>query len=119
MVIVFLVVSIRAFSEEELKPIAYSNDVRTARHEKMIGWVYAKGETNSVIGWQTEKTNFPVAIIHSVTYGRGTNAVFVLKTCEVLKSEYEQNGCMPPGSNKWQNVEWTWYNDATWIESPK
>ena len=105
---------------DELKPIAYTNEVRTAKHERMIGWIYAdNGDTNSVIGRKTESTNLPVAVVHSVTYGRGTNAVFVLKTCETLPTSHRHCSLFPPSSNEWQNTECVWYNDAVWIESPK
>ena len=61
------------------------------------------------VGYQTEKTNFPAAIVHTVTWGIGTNAIFLQKTCQVLKEP----------TNGWHNAEWRWFNEASWIEGLK
>ena len=89
-------------------PIAYSNEVKMVRYERDDGW---RQNTNNPlfmerINYQT--TNAPAAIIHVVTYGVGTNAMFRLWTCEAL------NG---PGE-PWRNPECVYYNNATWITTP-
>ena len=82
-------------------PIAYSNEVKTVWYERDDGW---RPVTNNSywaerINYQT--TNAPAAIVHVVTYGVGTNAMFRLWTVETLKA---------PGE-PWRNAEWRWYED--------
>jgi len=89
-------------------PIAYSNEVKTIRYERVTGYIHPPGYTNMVIGQKTESTNVPSAIVHVVTYGVGTNAMFRLWTVEKL----------PPPVEPWYNAEWRWYEDATWITRP-
>mgnify|MGYP001004302049 CR=1 FL=1 len=89
-------------------PIAYSNEVRTIRYERTTGYLYAPGSTNLIVGYKTESTNHPAAIIHAVTYGRETNALFRLWTVEKLD----------PPSEEWRNAEWRWYEDETWVSRP-
>lgn len=95
---------------DELKPLDYSATTNTIRYERITEYIHAK-DTNFITGWKTQSTNYPAAIIHAVTWGRGTNAVFVLKTCEVLKVPDETNG--------WRNAEWKYYSAATWVEGVK
>ena len=89
-------------------PIAYSNEVKTIRYERTTGYIHPPGDTNMVIGWKMESTNAPAAIVHVVTYGVGTNAIFRLWTVETLK----------PPAEPWRNAEGRWYEDATWITRP-
>ena len=101
------VVSMPLFADSPV-PIAYSNEVKTIRYERDDGW---RAVTNSQyamerINFQT--TNAPVAIVHVVTYGVSTNAMFRLWTVETL----------PPPAKPWQNAEWRWYEDRTWITKP-
>jgi len=87
-------------------PIAYSNEVKTVRYEREDGWRSVSEFTVERINFQT--TNAPAAIVHVVTYGVGTNAVFRLWSVETL----------PPPAEPWRNAEWVYYQDATWITKP-
>ena len=89
-------------------PIAYSNEVKTIRYERVTGYIHPPGDTNIVIGLKTESTNAPVAIVHVVTYGVRTNAVFRMWTVETLNAPVEP----------WRIAECCWYKDATWITRP-
>jgi len=108
-IIVALVVTSMPLFADPPVPIAYSNEVKMIRYERDDGW---KPVTNSAglvlerINYQT--TNAPVAIVHVVTYGVGTNTMFRLWTVETLK----------PPAEPWRNAEWRWYEDATWITRP-
>lgn len=96
---------------DELKPLSYEAVTNYIKYERITEYIRAPKDTNYFVGWKTQTTNWPAAITHSVTWGRGTNKVFILKTCEVLK--------MPEQTNGWRNAEMRWFNAATWIESVK
>lgn len=96
---------------DELKPLKYEAVTNYVRYERDDGWKAVTNSTSQIERINYQTTNAPVAIVHSVTWGRGTNAVFVLKTCEVLKAPAETNG--------WRNAEWRYYSAAAWVESVK
>jgi hypothetical protein len=107
-------------------PIAYSNEVKTMLYERATNFLtvvvepytYYVTDTNGVATSVTtnvvcyelegETSNAPVAIVHVVTYGAGTNALFKLWSVETL----------PPPDAPWRNAEWNRYNDATWVTKP-
>ncbi|MFB1502013.1 hypothetical protein [Thiocapsa sp. N5-Cardenillas] len=106
-VVLVAVASMPLFADPPV-PIAYSNEVKTIRYDRTTGCIHPPGDTNMVIGWETESTNAPAAIIHVVTFGVGTNALFRMWTIETLKELGEP----------WRIAEWLWYEDATWITRP-
>lgn len=94
-----------AAAPEELKPIAYSCVTNFAVYEGPLMVVTNSGP---VMSFRVQKTNVPVALVHSVFYGRGTNAVFVQNTSELLPVN------VPEGWYSWKS-----YQAATWISLPQ
>ncbi len=97
--------------DQDLHPIAYTETTNYLRYERVVDLVRSTVDTNQIIGWRTQSTNWPTAVIHAVTYGRGTNAVFILKTQELLLPTPEADG--------WRGSEWKFYEAATWVEGVK
>lgn len=98
-------------SADELKPIKYEVTTNYLKYSRIKDYNYATGSTNLIVAIQYETTNFPAAIVHAVTFGRGTNAVFVLKTQELLG--------MPHANDGWRNDDYRYYSPAAWVEAPK
>lgn len=100
-----------SLKQSDLVTISYTNEIKTLQHDRCTDYIYASNNANMVVGYKTESTNMPVAIVHSVTYGRGTNAIFVLKTQETLNNNSQ--------TSDWQNVTGATYRNWTWVESQK
>jgi hypothetical protein len=49
---------------DELKPLKYEAVTNYIRYERVTGYIPAK-DTNYFIGYTTDSTNWPTAIIHS------------------------------------------------------
>lgn len=101
MTLIAVVVTVAA-TGDELRPIKYEATTNWLAYQRL-----ERRATNTI---HMERTNAPAALIHAVTYGRGTNAVFVLKTCEPLPT--------PSATNGWTAVELRGYRAQTWVESP-
>jgi len=96
---------------DEIKPLHYRAETNYVRYERDDGFRVITNAAHVIERINFQTTNAPVSIVHSVTWGRGTNAAFVLKTCEVLEG--------PPATNGWHNAEWRYYHAAVWVESVK
>ncbi|MCK9155119.1 MAG: hypothetical protein M0P12_03290 [Paludibacteraceae bacterium] len=89
---------------EPIIPIAYSNYIETIRYER------AKETETNYFGFATfwEFTNAPVAIVHVVTYGNGTNAFFKLWSMERL----------PEPPEPWKCYTWFSMRIGSWVTLP-
>jgi len=62
-----------------------------------------------IFGMEHEETNSPICLTHMVTYGIGTNALFVLHSSEPL----------PNPEGKWESKDWKQARAWTWITKPE
>ena len=102
--------TLQVSSEQESPPvpICYSNSYIYGEYFIAQNYIYAPGPGNKMIGYSKAVTNFVQAKLHVVTYGRGTNAIFKLWTCEVLDA--------PPAP--WKAVDQKFLESSTWVSDP-
>ena len=74
-------------------------------------FIYANNsETDKLIGYKSETSQFAIAEMHVVTFGRGTNAIFKMWTCKSLD--------LPPPPWKPIDEYHIFVESSTWITGP-
>ena len=94
-----------------LIPIAYSNSFIYETLYNPQNFIYANNsETDKLIGYKSETSQFAIAEMHVVTFGRGTNAIFKMWTCKSLD--------LPPPPWKPIDEYHIFVESSTWITGP-
>ena len=86
-----------------LVPLKYEVQTNYSRYARNVALTTNLATTF----FHVEETNFPAAVVHSVTWGRDNQPVFILKSQELLPQ---------PADSTWYRWDLKYYNAATWIE---